>query len=211
MNMKKASIEQMVLGAVSTNAWLVKNKETGEMIIIDPADNAEKIIRKIELMEGNPTAILLTHGHFDHMLAAATLREQYKIPVYAMTAEQEVLESAENNLSAYWATPYTMTADEWLVNGSKLSLAGFDILVLHTPGHTVGSCCFYIKDESVLFSGDTLFAGSIGRTDFPTSSGRQMKESLRKILTGLPEDTRVCPGHNEETTIGYEKRYFSFA
>lgn len=207
--MKKAVIQQLVLGALSTNAWLVKNKETGEMLIIDPADNGEKIKRKIQRLEGIPKAILLTHGHYDHMLAAAELRDAYGIKVYAMTAEQELLETAEYNLSSWWSAPYTMTADEWMVEGSRLNLAGFDISVLHTPGHTAGSCCFYMKDESVLFSGDTLFAGSIGRTDFPTSSGNQMRESLRRILTQLPEDTRVCPGHNEETTIGFEKRYFS--
>ncbi|NCC45381.1 MAG: MBL fold metallo-hydrolase, partial [Clostridia bacterium] len=82
---------------------------------------------------------------------------------------------------------------------------------LHTPGHTQGSCCFYLKDEEVLFSGDTLFAGSVGRTDFPTSSGASMKESVARLLKELPEETRVFPGHNEETTIAYEKRYNPFA
>ncbi len=208
--MKNALIEQMVLGSVSTNTWLLQNKETGELLIIDPADHPERIADKIRQMEGNPKGILLTHGHFDHMLAADRLREDYSIPVYVMTAEQELLESPEYNLSGYWAVPYKLTADEYLVDGSILELAGFHIQVLHTPGHTAGSCCYYLEDEELLFSGDTLFAGSMGRTDFPTSSGRQMAESLERLLTTLPENTRVCPGHNEETMIGYEKRYYSF-
>ena len=82
---------------------------------------------------------------------------------------------------------------------------------MHTPGHTEGSCCYYLEEEGVLFSGDTLFCGSVGRTDMPTSSGRDMLQSIARIMKEIPEETRVCPGHNEETTIAYEKRYNPFA
>ena len=208
--MKKGLIEQMVLGSVSTNTWLLENKDTKELLIVDPAAQADKIKDKILRMQAEPKAILLTHGHFDHMLAAAELRDAYHIPIYVMTIEQRLMESPDYNLSALWAEPYVLTADEYLVEGSKLDLAGFHIQVLHTPGHTAGSCCYYIEEEKVLFSGDTLFAGSVGRTDFPTSNGTKMVSSLKRLLTELPEDTRVCPGHNDETTIGYEKRYYSF-
>ncbi|MBS6195367.1 MAG: MBL fold metallo-hydrolase [Clostridiales bacterium] len=209
--MKHAVIEQQVLGMVATNTWLLKNKETGELVVIDPADQADAIERKIQQMEGKPAAVLLTHGHFDHMLAAEELHDRYGIPVYAFAGEKQLLADSQANLSGAWAKPYVLSADQWVSEGAEISLAGFSIRVLHTPGHTAGSCCYYLQDEGVLFSGDTLFAGSVGRTDFPTSNGGQMRESLHRLLSELPEETRVFPGHNEETTIGYEKRYNPFA
>lgn len=208
---KKAVIEQQVLGMVSTNTWFLKNKETGSLLIIDPADRADLIERKAARMEGKPEAILLTHGHFDHMMAAEELREKYKIPVLALEEERQLLAHPGYNLSSAWADACTLKADRWLKEGEELELAGFRIRVLHTPGHTAGSCCYYLEEEGVLFSGDTLFAGSVGRTDLPTSSGRQMRESLHRLLEELPADTRVCSGHGEETSIAYEKRYNPFA
>lgn len=115
------------------------------------------------------------------------------------------------NLSGSWASAHVLLADQWVCDGKKLDLAGFSIEVFHTPGHTAGSCCYYLPEEEVLFSGDTLFAQSVGRTDFPTGSGADMQASVKRLLKELPETTRVCPGHNEETTIGYEKRYNPFA
>ena len=207
----KSKIEQMVLGMVSTNTWFLMNEENKELLIIDPADEAERIKRKISQMGGIPKAVLLTHGHFDHMMAADNLRETYNIPVYAYESEKALLENPGANLSGAWASPHILCADQWVKDGEKLDLAGMHLQVFHTPGHTAGSCCYYLQEEAVLFSGDTLFAGSVGRTDFPTSSTRDMRESLHRLLAELPEETRVCPGHNEETTIGYEKRYNPFA
>ena len=209
--MKKAVIEQLVLGMVGTNTWLIKNKEHGELLIVDPADESARIEEKINRMGGKPVAILLTHGHFDHMLAADDLRDEYGIPVIACAAEQQVLTDAMKNLSGSWASAHVLLADQWVCDGKKLDLAGFSIEVFHTPGHTAGSCCYYLPEEEVLFSGDTLFAQSVGRTDFPTGSGADMQASVKRLLKELPETTRVCPGHNEETTIGYEKRYNPFA
>ena len=209
--MANAQIEWMVLGMVSTNTYLVKNQDTGELLIIDPADAAGRIQEKIGQMEGRPAAILLTHGHFDHMLAAGALRSAYDIPVYACIQEKDLLKNARYNLSASWASPHVMEADRYLADGETFREAGFEIRLLHTPGHTEGSCCYYLPEEAVLFSGDTLFAGSVGRTDFPTSSGADMRKSLQRLLSELPADTRVCPGHGEETTIAYEKRYNPFA
>ena len=208
--MANSQIEWMVLGMVSTNTYLVKNQDTGELLIIDPADAAGRIQEKIGQMEGRPAAILLTHGHFDHMLAADALRSAYDIPVYACIQEKDLLKNARYNLSASWASPHVMEADRYLADGETFREAGFEIRLLHTPGHTEGSCCYYLPEEAVLFSGDTLFAGSVGRTDFPTSSGADMRKSLQRLLSELPADTRVCPGHGEETTIAYEKRYNPF-
>ena len=208
--MKQIRIQNMVLGMVATNCYLLQNPETKEMIIVDPADNADAIERKINALEGIPVAILLTHGHFDHILAATTLQKKYRISVYAFEAEERVLEQPELNLSTMAGGAFRMKADILLKDNEELQLAGYRITVLHTPGHTEGSCCYYFKDEQVLISGDTLFAGSCGRTDFPTSSTLEMISSLRKLVTELPEETAVYPGHNEATTIGEEKRYNPF-
>ena len=131
--------------------------------------------------------------------------------IIACAAEQQVLTDSIKNLSGSWASAHVLLADQWVCDGKKLELAGFSIKVFHTPGHTAGSCCYYLPEEEVLFSGDTLFAQSVGRTDFPTGSGTDMQASVKRLLKELPETTRVCPGHNEETTIGYEKRYNPFA
>lgn len=209
--MKHAIIEQKVLGMVSTNTWFLKNKETGALLIIDPADQPLLIQQKITAMEGKPEAILLTHGHFDHMMAADAVRSMYGIPVLALEEEKNLLENPGYNLSGSWAAPCSLQADRWLKDQEILELAGFTIRVLHTPGHTQGSCCYYLDEEGILFSGDTLFAGSVGRTDFPTSSTRQMMNSVHMLLEQLPGETKVFSGHGEETTIAYEKRYNPFA
>lgn len=199
--MAKIEIRNLVLGMVATNCYFVKNTESGEMLLVDPADNFEAIRQQVLKMCGKPVAVLLTHGHFDHIMAAADCRKEWNIPVYAHKLEQEVLNSAGVNLSGQWMSPYTMTADRTVEDMDELCLAGFDIQVLHTPGHTQGSVCYYLKAEQVLFSGDTLFAQSYGRTDFPTSSMRQMQSSIGRILSELPEETVVYPGHNESTSI----------
>ena len=205
--MAKIEIQNLVLGMVATNVFFLKNTETKELIVIDPADRAEIIEQKIAAMEGTPVAILLTHGHFDHIYAVDRLRDAYQIPVYAHELEEEVLEQASKNLSRDMGLPYVTKADKLFREGDELDLAGLKIRVLHTPGHTQGSCCFYLPDEKVLFSGDTLFCGSYGRVDFPTSSTRDMVESIHRLLRELPEDTNVFPGHEMFTTIGMEKRY----
>ena len=204
--MKKAMIEQLVLGMVGTNTWLIKNKESNELLIIDPADESARIDEKIDRMGGIPVAVLLTHGHFDHMLAADDLRDEYGIPIIACAAEQQVLTDSIKNLSGSWASAHVLLADQWVCDGKKLELAGFSIEVFHTPGHTAGGTCYYIESDKTLMSGDTLFAGSVGRTDYPTASSAAMMESLHDKLCKLPDDTDVYPGHGEFTTIGYEKQ-----
>lgn len=209
--MEHLNIQQLVLGMVQTNCYLVTNSKERQTIIIDPADQTDTITSKLTAMGVKPVAIFLTHGHFDHMLAADALRKRYEIPVYALDREEEILTDAGKNLSAHWSHAHTMSADRYVKDGEKLQIAGFEAEVLHTPGHTVGSCCYYFSNEEVLFSGDTLFAESVGRTDFPTSSAAKMRESLKRLLFELPEQTKVYPGHGEMTTIGHEKRYNPFA
>ncbi len=200
-------IDNLVLGIIATNCYLLMNKETRELVIIDPAAQADTIENLVQKMKAEPAAVLLTHGHFDHMLAAEGLKNRFSIPVYAFEREQEILENAEDNLSDRWAKAYTMKADYLMKDKEELNLAGIRFHVIYTPGHTKGSVCFYLPDEGVLFSGDTLFAEGYGRTDLPTGSITQMKESISALLTTLPSETKVYPGHGRTTEISVEKRY----
>ena len=208
--MKKAMIEQLVLGMVGTNTWLIKNKETNELLIIDPADESVRIEEKIDRMGGKPVAILLTHGHFDHIMAVQDVKAEYQIPVYACRQEEEMLREPSVNMTDRMRKPCSIRPDVFLDDLQVFEAAGFSVQMLHTPGHTKGSCCYYLKEEGALFSGDTLFCGSVGRTDFPGGSAREIRDSLHRLLNALPDETAVYPGHDTSTTIGYEKRYNPF-
>ena len=208
--MGKLELQQMVLGPVYTNCYFLKNKENGETLIIDPADQPERIFQKAAQMEGTPVAVLLTHGHFDHISAAEAVRDRYDIPVYACPQEAEMLWEPSVNMTQYYGRPVSMKVDKMPSDLEVFEAAGFKVQMIFTPGHTKGSCCYYFKDEDVLFSGDTLFHGSVGRTDFPGGSSAQIVESLHRLVDALPEDTVVYPGHDTSTTIGYEKRYNPF-
>lgn len=194
-----------VLGSVSTNCYFVINELTKETILIDPADNfatIESVILENGLL---PKAVLLTHGHFDHILAAAQVREKYKLPIIACKQERKVLEDSEYNLSSSFGRAFAINADQYEEDAKILELAGFMIKLIHTPGHTEGGACYYFMNESVLFSGDTLFLESVGRTDFPSGSMSKIVRSIKEKLLVLPENTIVYPGHGEKTSIEYEK------
>lgn len=208
--MGKLELQSCVIGSVGTNCYFLKNKGTGEMLIIDPADQPTRIIQKVEEMGGKPMGILLTHGHFDHILAADEIRKHYGIQIYATVYERKHLSNPSMNLSGFSGKACSLEADVELDDLDFFEAAGFEIQVLHTPGHTPGSCCYYLKDEDVLFSGDTLFCGSVGRTDLPGGNMQEILGSLNRLLESLPEETKVYPGHESSTTIGYEKRYNPF-
>ena len=208
--MGKLELQQCVLGPVYTNCYIAKNKETGEALIIDPADSPSKIELKVNAMGARPVAVLLTHGHFDHIMGVEAVREKYQIPVYACRQEEEMLREPSVNMTDQMGKPCSIVPDVFLDDLQVFEAAGFSVQMLHTPGHTKGSCCYYLKEEGVLFSGDTLFCGSVGRTDFPGGSASQIRDSLHRLLAALPDDTSVYPGHDTSTTIGYEKRYNPF-
>ena len=200
-------IESMVLGAVATNCYFAINEETKETIVIDPADRADVILKRAADEGLDFKAIFLTHGHGDHILAVPELREKTGIPVYASRAEEELLSDPRQNLmTMLFGRPLALKADVLLEDGQELTVAGMRFRVLLTPGHTPGGCCYYCQEAGVLFSGDTLFAGSVGRTDFPGGSFQTLLRSLADKIMPLPGDVRVCPGHQEETTVEEERR-----
>ena len=208
----RMQVRKYILGPVQTNCYLVTNAETKETLLIDPADQADGLGREIRKEGLIPSAILLTHGHFDHIMAVNELRKEFGLKVYAHEEEKDVLMDARLNTSSTlgFSRPYTVQADIYLKDQQEIDLAGFHIQVFHTPGHTKGGCCYYIADQGIIFVGDTLFAGSIGRTDLPTGSMSQLIRGVKEKLFVLPEETIVCPGHMSETTIGHEKQYNPF-
>lgn len=199
-------IETYVLGMVGTNTYLVWNEKTGEAIVIDPADNALLIEGKIKEKNLILSGILLTHGHFDHVMAAKELRDLFSATIYVHKEEAELLGQPELNYSANVGNPVSLSPDTVLKDYEELELAGFLIQVLPTPGHTKGGVCYYFKEEKILFSGDTLFLKSIGRTDLPTGNTQTLLRSIQEELMVLEDDIKVYPGHGNSTTIGYERK-----
>lgn len=211
--MGKLRIDQYVVGQVQTNCYVAVNEQTKECFVVDPGASGRALAEKIRESGYTPTAILLTHGHFDHAGAAADVAEEFGIQIYAHTAEADTLKNPNKNVSWMIGASEIYRADVYVQDGEMLELAGLQIKVLHTPGHTEGGCCYYLPEEAVLFSGDTLFAQSVGRTDFPGGSMSQIVRSIKEKLLVLteasdsPEDITVYPGHNEVTTIETERKY----
>ena len=204
-------IDRFVIGPVGTNCYIVRNEDTDECFVTDPAACPPELVGHIRKEGLNVKAVLLTHGHFDHIMGLDDFLKEFPVPVYAFSEEKPLLESAELNSSlGMFGSPYTFSGAEYVSDGQILHIARFEIRVIHTPGHTAGGCCYYIPAENVLISGDTLFRASVGRTDLPTGSMGDLVRSVREKLFVLPEETKVYPGHMEETTIGYEKKYNPF-
>ena len=199
------SMLQIPVGAGQANAYLVWQEGKQEAFIVDPGDEYLKLSGIIKEKNLSLTAILLTHGHYDHIGAADALRESTGAKIYAMKEEERTLEEPEWNRSAFHSAGYGLKADIFLRDKEILTLAGISIQVIYTPGHTAGGCCYYIEEEGILFSGDTLFHTSIGRSDFLGGNGELLIRSIKEKLFCLPEDTKVYPGHMEATDIHTEK------
>lgn len=198
-------IDSRILGMVGTNCYLLCNMDIKECVLIDPADSQDEISRMIDESGCSLKGILLTHGHFDHIMAADAVRDKYGVKVYASCDEKNTLEQPHIYLGEAYGLKLSVKADVWHKDGEILKLAGFDIEALHTPGHTEGGSCYYIREIGVLFSGDTLFCGSVGRTDFPGGSMSEIVRSIKEKVMVLPDDTKVYPGHGEGTSVGYER------
>lgn len=199
-------VEKFVTGIISTNCYLAVNEDTKQAVVVDPAAAPARLMDHIREEGLKIEAILLTHGHFDHIMGIDGFLKEYSVPVYVHEDDLKMMEDPQWNQSAIYTSGYTFAGAVPLRDGQTLSLAGYDFQVLHTPGHTPGGCCYYVKSEGVLFSGDTLFQRSVGRTDFEGSSTKDLIRGIREKLMVLPDDTHVYPGHMGETLIGYEKR-----
>ena len=198
-----------VVGPVQTNCYFLYREDTKDCVIVDPGDEAKRIKKFIEDQELHPVAILLTHGHFDHVMAVDSVRAAYHIPVYAAEAEKETMQDASINLSINMGgAMLSVEADHWLKDGETITLLDQEVRCILTPGHTVGGMCFYFPKAGMLFSGDTLFQESVGRTDFPGGSEAAIINSIKEKLLKLPGNTDVYPGHMDTTKIDNEKVYY---
>jgi glyoxylase-like metal-dependent hydrolase (beta-lactamase superfamily II) len=205
--MGKLRVERYVVGQVQTNCYFAVNEETREALVIDPGADPDGLRDRLKEGRLNVAAILLTHGHFDHAGGAEQLAKRSGAWIYAHEAEKATLLSEELNAGWMVGAHEVYHANAFLKDEQEIVLAGFHIRVLFTPGHTPGGCCYYFPYEDVVFSGDTLFQMSVGRTDFKGGSMSQIVHSIQEKLMVLPDGTTVYPGHGEETTIGTERMY----
>lgn len=197
--------EVIRVGILGTNCYVCYNKSTKEGCVIDPGGEVDKIMAFINSKEIKVQRIYLTHGHFDHIMVAGQLKEKTGAPIAVFECEKELMESANSNCSYMVSLELDVKADILLHDKENVPFAGKEAVVINTPGHTKGSVCYYLEEDKVLFSGDTLFFESYGRTDLPTGSMGDMVRSLKDILFELPEDVAAYPGHGAFTDIGYEK------
>ncbi len=195
-------IIQRVTGPVSVNTYLVINEQTGECVLVDPGGNAGELEAVMAEEGAQLKAILLTHGHFDHIGACAFFQRK-GVPVYIHQSDAGMLCSAANLGAAMGCPVEPLHADFELKGGETLELAGMKFQVLHTPGHTRGGVCYVA--ERTIFSGDTLFCESVGRTDFPGGSAKELLHSIREKLFSLEGNYRVLPGHEESTDLDWER------
>lgn len=196
------NIKTLEIGTIGTNCYVISD-DKGTCAIIDCDGNPQPLFRYIAENNLKPTHILLTHGHYDHIGAVEAVREKYGCLVCAPQKEAQLLADPMANCSIYMGGPLTITADIWVKEGDIINVGDLTFSVLETPGHTAGSVCFLIGDS--IFTGDTLFQGSCGRTDLPTGSWGEILTSLKR-LRNLPGDYDVYPGHGPATTLEIERR-----
>jgi len=198
-------LETFPVGLLQCNCTLLGDEEAGEAIVIDPGDEIGRIYRRLTELGLKLKQILVTHAHIDHVGGAVKLKRLTGAPVLLNESDLPLLRMMD--AQAGWLgieTPEVAPPDASLTEGLTVGLDRFPAQVIHTPGHTQGSVCLHFVPLKMVIAGDTLFAGSIGRTDLPGGNGRQIIDSIETRLMTLPEETRVIPGHGPETTIGGE-------
>ena len=206
--MADIKIKKRILSVCQTNCYYVYREGADEIVVIDPGDMGDVVYEDVRSLGFTKVAgILLTHGHGDHTGGALQLKELTGAKIYAYEEEAELLKDPEKNLSGWFGPAYGWEADEYFRDNQEFDMAGIHFKVLHTPGHTQGGCCYYDEADSCCFCGDTIFNGSVGRTDFYSGSARALIDSIQKRIFTLPPDTKLYPGHNEETTVAYEMKY----
>lgn len=204
--MSSFSIKSVVVGPVDVNCYILKDKATGKGAVIDPGGHVERIMSLINDMKADIAEIIITHGHFDHIGALDELRNAVGCGASIHELDAEMLLKSRKNLSIFMGTDAIFRpAERLLKDGDVIRFGESFLKVIHTPGHTAGGICLYDGDK-VLFSGDTLFAGSVGRSDFPGGDHYQLIESVVKALAEVKDETVVYPGHGPETGMGYERK-----
>lgn len=199
-------LKTLFLRFLSVNCYVVSDETTKRALIVDPGSGPDFILNTIKKMEVKPEGILLTHAHVDHISAVPEIAEAYNIPVWLHKDDIPLYFAKENALQPWMgAVPNLPQPVE------ECPTAGLDFSIIHTPGHTKGSCCFYFPRDRFILTGDTLFNGTYGRTDFPGGSYEEIMDSIKNKLLKLPEDVIVHPGHDQETTIGEELENPMFA
>lgn len=199
-------LETFPVGPLQCNCTILGDEEKAEAIVIDPGDEIGRIQRRLTELGLKLKQILITHGHIDHVGGALKLKRLTGAPILLNENDLPLLKMMD--MQAGWLgieTPEVATPDASLDEGLTVGLERYPAQVLHTPGHTQGSVCLHFAPMKMVVAGDTLFAGSIGRTDLPGGNGRQIIESIHTRLLTLPDDTRVIPGHGPETKIGTER------
>ena len=197
-------IKTIVTGPFQENSYLLIDKLSKKCVLIDPGDEAQKIINFINEKNIIPIAIINTHAHLDHIGAISEIKAEYSIPFYLHTEEKPILDSYLISCRMFGMKPMeSPSVDEWLNTSGELLIGPFKFLIIETPGHTPGGCSFLIDD--IIFVGDTLFQGSIGRTDLPGGDRKILDKSLIKLINKLNPKTTVYSGHGPSTSIGFEK------
>ena len=207
--MASLRIERYTVGPFATNCYLVWTEPVREAVIIDPGGDAGSIFQALNAGGLRPAAVLLTHGHVDHVMALPAILARYDVPVFAHEAEREIIGSVPMQAQLFGLPPVPqITVTDWIAEGDLIVGEEMHFRVLHTPGHSPGSCCYLLKEE--IFVGDTLFESSVGRTDLPGGDYSLLIRSIREKLFVLPDEAVVYPGHGGETTVGREKKFNPF-
>ena len=200
-------LETFPVGPLQCNCTLLGDEDTREAIVIDPGDEIGRIHRRLTTLGLSLKQILITHAHIDHVGGALRLKALTGAPIYLNENDLPLLQMMA--AQAAWLgvdSPETAPPDEPLNDGQRVGLANYPAQIIHTPGHTQGSICLYFAPLKMILAGDTLFAGSIGRTDLPGGNPEQIIDSIHSRLLTLPDDTKVVPGHGSTTTIGAERK-----
>lgn len=199
-------IHALTVGALGVNCYILEDEATKEALLVDPGDEAGSILAEIEKRQLKVKYIVNTHGHADHIGANTEVKKALQVPLSIHREDADMLGDAKKNLSAFCGKPvFSPAADFFLEDSGQIVLGNTALTILHTPGHTPGGICLYTK--GVLFSGDTLFAESVGRCDFPGGNMNELLAGIQKKLLILPDETVVYPGHGPATQIGWEKKH----